>query len=384
MKYLDEYRNAERAEALISRIKATSTRMRTVMEVCGGQTHSLLRYRIPAALDDSIELIHGPGCPVCVTPISVVDAAVTLSQRPNVQIASFGDMLRVPGTRGSLAQARTRGGNVRMVYSPIDAVELAAESPDTQVVFLAVGFETTAPATALALLQAHRRKLRNFSMLVAHVRVLPAMEAIMQMPGCRVEGFLAAGHVCTVTGFQDYHPFARKHRVAVVVTGFEPVDLLEGILALTECLELERSMVINRYGRSVRAGGNPDARALIERVYQIEDAPWRGFGIIPAGGLRLRPEFRGYDALCRFGDLQASRSHHEERCRGAEVMSGQMKPPECPEFGVTCTPESPLGAPMVSSEGACAAYHRFQPLQIALPAATSRGTDEDTGNNGSN
>jgi hydrogenase expression/formation protein HypD len=332
------------------------------MEVCGGQTHALLRHGIEPELRDVIELIHGPGCPVCVTPVEAIDLAQDLALREGVTVASFGDMLRVPGTRDSLLGIRAAGGSVQIVYSPLDAVELARQNPNRHVVFFAVGFETTAPATALAVLQADRLGLENFSMLVAHVCVQPAMEAIMDSPGNRVNGFLAAGHVCTVMGFDSYEDFVRRFNVPVIVTGFEPVDLLEGILECVRLLEEGTPLVVNQYARSVRREGNRSARAVVEQVYEISDRPWRGLGVITRGALSLRPEWRRFDSRERFASTQIS---HErctaapEECRAAEVLIGRLRPPECPAFGTRCTPETPLGAPMVSSEGACAAYFRY-------------------------
>jgi hydrogenase expression/formation protein HypD len=360
MKHLDEYRSVTVAKSLIADIRSRVTRKWVLMDVCGGQTHGLLRSGIESELRDVVELIHGPGCPVCVTPASAIDFAIELSMRGDTILVSFGDMLRVPGSAGSLLDARGRGGKVRIVYTPIDALAIAAENPELNVVFLGVGFETTVPSTALALLQARRQGLRNFCVIPAHVRVQPAMEQIMCMPENRVEGFLAAGHVCVITGYASYESFASEHRVPVVVTGFEPVDLLEGILACVDALETERHEVINRYGRTVTREGNVPAQRLIDQVYEIADKPWRGFGVIPQGGYALKPEWRENDAYVRMGVVDASADDVNGECRGADVMSGRLKPTACPAFGTRCTPESPLGAPMVSSEGACAAYYRFR------------------------
>jgi len=367
VKFLDEFRDPALARRLLAEIRERATRPRVLMEVCGGQTHSLLRYGIEAELEGIVELIHGPGCPVCVTPAEAIDFAVELAARPEIVVASFGDMLRVPGSTRSLADVRGDGGNVRIVYSPLDAVELAKNEPERQVVFFAVGFETTAPATALAVLQAAKLGLDNFSLLVAHVRVLPAMETLMSASDCRVEGFLAAGHVCTVTGFEEYDDFVRRHRTPVVVTGFEPVDLLGGILDCVTQLEEGRAEVANQYARSVNRGGNAASQDVVREVYGIADMPWRGLGVIPQGGYRLHSEFQSFDAAERFSSLVSLQSASQNSCRDDEcqsgaVLSGRLKPIDCPAFGTRCTPESPLGAPMVSSEGACAAYFRYQSL----------------------
>ncbi len=358
MKFLDEYRDVAAARRLLGEIRRQATRCWTLMEVCGGQTHSLLRHGIDAELGGVVELIHGPGCPVCVTPLEAIDFAQELSLKQGVVLASFGDMLRVPGSRRSLLDARAAGGNVQAVYSPLDAVERARRHPQQQVVFFAVGFETTAPATALALRQADAIGLDNFSLLVAHVRVLPAMEAIAASPDCRVQGFLAAGHVCTITGCEEYMPFVERYRMPVVVTGFEPVDLLQGILESVRQLESAAPQVANSYARIARREGNPTAQELVAEVYEACDRPWRGFGVIPRGGLRLRPQWRHFDAEQRFGGLRLPVLDVTE-CRSGDVLAGRIKPTECSSFGVNCTPDHPLGAPMVSSEGACAAYYRY-------------------------
>ena len=358
MKYVDEYRDPEVCLRLAEQIRRAVTRSRTIMEVCGGQTHGLLHHGIDEQLEGVVRLIHGPGCPVCVTPTEAVDFAISLTQRPDVTLVSFGDMLRVPGSRGSLLEARAAGGDVRFVYSPLDAVTLARQLADRQIVFFAVGFETTAPATALALQQAHALGLRNFSLLVAHVRVLSAMEAIVQGEGCGVEGFLAAGHVCTVDGYEEYRDFARRSGVPVVVTGFEPVDLLTGILECVERIESGDAVAVNCYARSARESGNSCARNLVDEVYEICARPWRGLGSIRDGGLRLRDRWRSYDAETRFPPIDLPVLSRDE-CRASEVLTGRIKPTECEHFGSGCRPESPLGAPMVSSEGACAAYFRY-------------------------
>lgn len=370
MKYLHEFRDPDLARRLVDRIHQVASRQWTLMEVCGGQTHGLLRHGIDEALTRVIELIHGPGCPVCVTPVESIDFACHLAMQPKTVVTSFGDMLRVPGSRGSLVSARADGGNVRIVYSPLDAVEFAHENPEAHIVFFAVGFETTMPATALAVLQAHERNLQNFSVLTAHVRVLPAMEGILNSPDNRVQAFLAAGHVCTITGFRDYDRLASEHQVPIVVTGFEPLDLLEGILECVTQLETGHASVINRYERSVRPDGNRNALGFIDRVYEIADQPWRGLGVIREGGFSLREEFQDFDSRRRFDSPLVELPVLDDRnCRSGEVLTGRIKPRECPSFGASCTPASPLGAPMVSSEGACAAYYRYAvpPAAIACP-----------------
>jgi hydrogenase expression/formation protein HypD len=358
MKYVDEYRDPSLARVLLDRVRRTVTRPWTIMEVCGGQTHSLLRSGIDQMLPEGLRLLHGPGCPVCVTPLELIDRALALAARPDVVVCSFGDMLRVPGSSTDLLAVRARGGDVRMVYSPLDAVEVARREPDRQVVFFAVGFETTAPATALAVRQARALGLENFSLLVAHVLVLPAMEAILSAPGNQVQSFLAAGHVCTVMGFEDYHDLARRHRAPIVVTGFEPVDLLEGILMTVRQLEGGRHEVENQYARAVQAEGNRRAQEIIAEVYEVCDRPWRGIGVLPRSGLRLRDAYRDLDAVERFGLAEVTATEPKE-CHSGEVLQGRLRPDQCPSFGNPCTPDNPLGAPMVSGEGACAAYWKY-------------------------
>jgi hydrogenase expression/formation protein HypD len=360
MKYLDEYRRPEHCQRLLAEICQTATRPWTLMEVCGGQTHGLLRYGIDTALEGVVRLIHGPGCPVCVTPLDAIDFAIELARRPRVTVTSFGDMLRVPGSHKSLLEARADGGNVQIVYSPLDAVRFAEQHGDRQVVFFAVGFETTAPATALAVHQAAELKLTNFTLLVSHVRVQPAMEMLVESDDNCVQGFLAAGHVCTVAGYESYAGFVRKYRLPVVVTGFEPVDLLMGIQECVRQLERGEAAVVNCYSRSVVAPGNERALAIMDDVYEICDRPWRGLGVVPSGGFRLRTKWSQFDATRRFVRHCASVKECPE-CRSGDVLTGRIKPTECAEFGVRCTPDSPLGAPMVSAEGACAAYYRYAP-----------------------
>lgn len=359
MQFLDEYRDAALAQRLARRIHRITTRPWTIMEVCGGQTHAIVRFGLDALLPRSITLIHGPGCPVCVTPLEMIDRALAIAAQPGVIFASFGDMLRVPGSRGDLLSVKAAGGDVRIVYSPLDAVRLAESHPDREVVFFAVGFETTAPATAMAVVQAAQKGLKNFSMLVSHVLVPPAIETLLRSPSCRVQGFLAAGHVCTVMGYEEYLPLAARYRVPIVVTGFEPLDILQGVLLCVQQLESGRAEVQNQYARSVRREGNRPAQELIRRVFCVVPRKWRGLGEIPQSGLGLRPEFAAFDAERKFG---AARQQVEEpaECISGLVLQGLKKPHECPMFANRCTPEHPLGATMVSSEGACAAYYRYR------------------------
>jgi hydrogenase expression/formation protein HypD len=369
MKYVDEFRQAEACQRLIREIRDTAKRRWTLMEVCGGQTHGLLRYGIDTALADSVRLIHGPGCPVCVTPLESIDLAIDLARRADVTVASFGDMLRVPGSRESLLAARAEGGHVRIVYSPLDAVQHAHAHCDEQVVFFAVGFETTAPATALAVHQAAELGLENFSLLVAHVRVQPAMELLAASRDNSVQGFLGAGHVCTVAGYDSYRSFVERFHLPVVVTGFEPVDLLTGILECVRQLEAGEAKVVNCYGRSAAAPGNLAALAIVEDVYEACDRSWRGLGVIPGGGYRLQPKWARFDAERRFGKCAALVRECTE-CRSGEILTGRIKPTECEFFGNRCTPESPLGAPMVSAEGACAAYYRYAASRNGAPVTS--------------
>ncbi len=369
MKFVDEYRDAQGVAELARAIARRVTRPWTLMEVCGGQTHAIVRFGLDELLPPGVTLVHGPGCPVCVTPVELIDKALTLAARPEITFCSFGDMLRVPGSRQDLLAVKAAGGDVRLVYSPLDAVKLARALPDRQVVFFAVGFETTAPANALAVLQARQLGLTNFSLLVSHVRVPPALEAILTAPGNRVQGFLAAGHVCTVMGCAEYHPLAARYRVPIVVTGFEPLDVLRGVLQCLEQLEAGRAEVENAYGRAVREHGNPSARALVDEVFEVVDRAWRGLGRIPRSGWGLREKFAAFDAERRFG-LSGSTVEESTECRSGLVLQGALKPPECPAFGTRCTPEHPLGATMVSSEGACAAYYRYRRAGRNTPRAT--------------
>lgn len=364
MKYLDEYRDADSVRKLALEIARLTTRPWTIMEVCGGQTHAIVKFGLDELLPKRITLIHGPGCPVCVTPLEIIDKAIEIARRDGVIFCSFGDMLRVPGSSSDLLSVKAQGGNVRIVYSPLDALKVAESNPAHQVVFFGVGFETTAPATAMAVFQARQRGIRNFSLLVSHVLVPPAMEAILGATHCRVQAFLAAGHVCTVMGFEEYFPIARKYGVPIVVTGFEPLDILQGVLMCVEQLESGRAEVQNQYSRSVRKSGNLPAQDLIREVFQVIPRKWRGVGEIPASGLGLSKAYAAFDAESRFGLVQL-RVDEPTECRSGLVLQGQIKPHECPAFGTRCTPEHPLGATMVSSEGACAAYYRYRREAVA-------------------
>lgn len=358
MKHLDEYRDAARVRALAAELRRTAKRPWRIMEICGGQTHAILRFGIDQLLPPGLELVHGPGCPVCVTPLELIDKAIELAFRPGVVLASFGDMLRVPGSRTDLLSARARGARVAAVYSPLDALRLAESHAGEEVVFFAVGFETTVPGVALALQQARRRRISNFSILSAHVLVPPALQAILGAPGNRIQGVLAAGHVCTVEGYEDYEPIARQHGVPVVVTGFEPADLMLGLLMCVRQLEEGRAEVENQYSRAVRRAGNPAAKALVREIFEPCDRQWRGIGLIPMSGLRLRESWAGFDAERRF-PLETGEVQESAVCISGLVLQGAKRPVECPAFARECTPEHPLGAPMVSSEGACAAYFRY-------------------------
>jgi hydrogenase expression/formation protein HypD len=358
MKYVDEYRNEADAQKFVQAIHQIVMQPWAIMEICGGQTHTLIKSGIDRLLPESVSLIHGPGCPVCVTSLELIDRAIALARRPEVIFTSFGDMLRVPGSETDLLSVKAQGGDVRMVYSPLDAVRLAQKHPDRQVVFFAVGFETTAPANAMAVWQAHQLGLENFSILCSHVLVPPAIEAILSAPDNLVQGFLAAGHVCAVMGYWEYGPLAEKYRVPIVVTGFEPLDLLQGIYMLLTLLEKGRWGVENQYVRAVTHAGNVPAQRLVGQVFEITDRQWRGIGSIPASGYRLRPEFARFDAERRFG-VGSLIAQESSLCIAGEILRGLKKPHQCPAFGTHCTPEHPLGAPMVSSEGACAAYYQY-------------------------
>ncbi len=359
MKFIDEYRDPEQARHIAGLIQKITTKPWNIMELCGGQTHSIVKYGVDELLPKGITLIHGPGCPVCVTPVELIDKAIQLAHRPDIIFCSFGDMMRVPGTKENLLLAKAQGGDVRMVYSPLDCLQLARENPGKQVVFFAVGFETTAPANAMAVFQAKEQGIKNFSILVSHVLVPPAMEAILSSPNQRINGFLAAGHVCTVMGYTEYEPLAAKFKVPIVVTGFEPVDILEGLYLCIAQLEKGEAKVENQYTRSVQRQGNLPAQTLIKEVFQIVPRKWRGIGEIPLSGLGLRPQYAAYDAEKKF-DLQDLAVSEDPECISGLVLQGIKKPKECTAFATRCTPETPLGAPMVSPEGACAAYYNYR------------------------
>jgi hydrogenase expression/formation protein HypD len=368
MRFRDEYRDGAAARRLADAIARRVTRPWTLMEVCGGQTHAIVRFGIDTLLPAGITLVHGPGCPVCVTPVEYVDKAIEIAGREGVILCSFGDMLRVPGTDGDLFAAKSRGADVRVAYSPLDAVEIARAEPARQVVFFAVGFETTAPANAMAAYRAKRLGLANFSMLVSHVLVPPAMRAVLDGPGNRVQGFLAAGHVCTIMGLAEYEPIAARHGVPIVATGFEPLDILEGVLMCVRQLEEGRAEVQNQYARAVSAQGNRAAQALMDEVFRVIPRRWRGMGDIPDSGLGLAGAYADFDAERRFGAVAAGDEASGE-CISGLVLRGERKPPECSAFGLRCTPERPLGVTMVSSEGACAAYFRYRGMAAAAGAA---------------
>jgi len=369
MKYVDEYREARRVRALAAAIHGETTRDWRIMEVCGGQTHAIVRFGLDQLLPRNLTLIHGPGCPVCVTPLELIDRALAIASRPEVTFCSFGDMLRVPGSTTDLLTVKSAGGDIRIVYSPLDALALARALPDREVVFFAVGFETTAPANAMAVVQAYREGVANFSVLVSHVTVPPALDAILSSGGNLVQGFLAAGHVCTVMGYEEYHHLAAKFHVPIVVTGFEPVDILEGVHLCVRQLEEGRAVVENQYARSVRPEGNATARSLIDEVFETVDRPWRGIGVIPGSGYRLRSRFQAHDAGLKFA-VEKFVAVEPKECMCGSILQGQRTPHDCPAFGIRCTPESPLGATMVSSEGTCAAYYRY--ARFATGSSTCR------------
>jgi hydrogenase expression/formation protein HypD len=359
MKYFDYFSDPALAQGLLRKIHQVTTKKWSIMEICGGQTHAIMKYGLTELLPEKIELIHGPGCPVCVTPMEKIDQAIALASRPGIILCTFGDMIRVPGTESSLGQVKAKGAQVRVVYSPLDAVDVAVENPDTQVVFFAVGFETTAPVTALAAYKAQKLGLLNFSMLVSHVLVPPALKALLGDQECRIDGILAAGHVCTIMGLDEYYPIAEGHRVPIVVTGFEPVDILSGIYHCILQLERGSNEVDNQYGRSVQDSGNSRAIALVKQVYEVADLEWRGLGIIPRSGLELSEEFHFLDATKRFELGPSLVSSQSLKCQSGRILTGAIKPNDCPHFRVECTPDYPLGAPMVSAEGACSAYYLY-------------------------
>ncbi len=363
MKYVDEFRDPALAKATLAEIKRITTRHWVMMEICGGQTHSIKRFGLDQLLPDNIELVHGPGCPVCVTPLEQIDKALAIASRPEVIFTSYGDMLRVPGSGRDLFSIRAQGGDVRVVYSPLDALKIARENPDKQVVFFAIGFETTAPANAMAIAQAKNIGLTNFSVLVSHVRVPPAMHAILGSTANRVQGFLAAGHVCAVMGYWEYPEVAEKYQVPIVVTGFEPIDLLQGILKTAQMLEAGEYSAENAYARAVSFEGNKPAQAIINKVFKECDRKWRGIGTIPMSGWCLSDEYAEFDAESRF-DVSAITTDESPLCIAGEILQGLKKPPQCSAFGTLCTPQNPLGATMVSSEGACAAYYRYDSIDL--------------------
>ena len=370
MKYLDEFSDPDLAKRLLDQIHQATTGQWAIMEVCGGQTHSIIRHGIDQLLPGGVEMIHGPGCPVCVTPLEIIDKALAIARRPEVIFCSFGDMLRVPGSVDDLFRIKSQGGDVRVVYSPLDALKLARDNPDREVVFFGIGFETTAPANAMTVFQAKRLGVPNFSLLVSHVLVPPAVAAIMESPTCRVQGFLAAGHVCSVMGTSEYPALCDKYGVPIVVTGFEPLDILEGIRKTVLQLESGRHELENAYPRAVQAEGNPAAMDMLRDVFEVTDRAWRGIGMIPGSGWRLSEAYRDWDAEARF-EVGGIRTEESAICRSGEVLQGLIKPHECAAFGKECTPRNPLGATMVSSEGACAAYYLYRRLGGPQSAAGS-------------
>ncbi len=358
MKYLSEYRDPELAEEFIKEIHRITTKPWTLMEICGGQTHSLVKNGILEMLPDKITMVHGPGCPVCVTSVSVIDEAVYLAQQPNVILCSFGDMLRVPGSHKNLLEVKAAGGDVRILYSPLEAVAVAKENPGKEVVFFAVGFETTAPANALSVIQAHKMGVTNYSILASHVLVPPAMEAILSDEENTIDAFLAAGHVCTIMGMEEYYPVAEKYKTPIVVTGFEPVDLLQGILMAVQQLEKGEYKVENQYTRYVQREGNRMAQETINAVFAVSDRIWRGIGSIPQSGYEVNEQYKLFNARLKF-NIDLPIALENAACISGDIMKGLKKPRQCPNFGTQCKPEHPLGAPMVSSEGACAAYYHY-------------------------
>ena len=375
MKYLDEFRDPEVAQRLLDEIRQSVTRRWALMEVCGGQTHSIIRNGIDQLLPDEVELIHGPGCPVCVTPLELIDKALAIAARPGVIFCSFGDMLRVPGSEKDLFRIKSEGGDIRIVYSPLDALKLARDNPEREVVFFGVGFETTAPANAMAIFQASQQKLKNFSMLVSHVLVPPAIGAIMESPTNRVQAFLAAGHVCSVMGYWQYQPLIERYNIPIVITGFEPLDVLEGIRCAVKQLEEGRAEVENAYSRAVSQEGNAAAQKMLEDVFEINDRAWRGIGVIPQSGWRLTEKYRDFDAEYKF-DVTGIQTIESTHCHSGEVLQGMIKPHQCPAFGKECTPRKPLGATMVSSEGACAAYYNYGRF-VQLSSASNAGKQSE-------
>ncbi|HTM92653.1 MAG TPA: hydrogenase formation protein HypD [Flavisolibacter sp.] len=365
MKYLSEYRDPELVQEYLKEIHRITTKSWTLMEICGGQTHSLVKNGILDMLPDKITMVHGPGCPVCVTSVSVIDEAVWLAQQPNVIFTSFGDMLRVPGSKKSLLEAKAEGADVRILYSPIEALQIAKENPDREVVFFAVGFETTAPANALSIVQADKMGIKNYSILASHVLVPPAMEAILSDEENKIDGFLAAGHVCTIMGIDEYYPIAEKYKTPIVITGFEPVDLLQGILMTVQQLEKGEYKVENQYARTVFEEGNRLAKETIHKVFAVNDRIWRGIGPIPQSGYEVNERYKSYNARVKFS-INIELAEENKDCISGDIMKGLKKPFQCPNFGKKCKPEHPLGAPMVSSEGACAAYYHYSSIEKSL------------------
>jgi hydrogenase expression/formation protein HypD len=361
MKFVDEYRDIQVVKKYSEAIAQITTKPWQIMEICGGQTHAIVKYGIDQLLPSQISLIHGPGCPVCVTDIAIIDQAIAIAKMPNTILCSFGDMLRVPGSEEDLLNVKATGADIRIVYSPLDCLNIAQQNPEQEVVFFAVGFETTAPTTAMTIYQAQQKNLTNFSLLVSHILVPPAMEAILLSPQCQVQGFLAAGHVCTVMGYQEYEPIASKYKVPIIVTGFEPTDILQGIYLCIQQLEKRETKVENQYRRSVQKEGNKNAQLFLKEVFEISDHRWRGIGNINKSGLKIRDKYIFFDAQTKFNSqLLIKDSYETKDCISGEILQGIKKPPQCPAFGNKCTPEQPLGAPMVSSEGACAAYYRYR------------------------
>ncbi len=362
MKYLDEFRNPELAKNYVEEIHRNTSNNWNIMEVCGGQTHSLVKFGITEILPPKIQMIHGPGCPVCVTPLNLIDKAVHLAMHEEVCLCTFGDMMRVPGSKMSLLEAKAKGADVRILYSPLEAINIAQKEPNKEIVFFAVGFETTAPANALSILQADKLGLKNYAILTSHVLVPPAIEAIMDDPATNIDAFLGAGHVCSIMGTEEYDPLVNRYGIPLVVTGFEPIDLLHGILMAIIQLEEGRAELENQYARVVRRDGNPSAKEAISKVFDITDRDWRGIGLIPSSGYQLNATYQQFDANLKF-NIEIPHANESSDCIAGQVLKGIKKPKECPAFGTLCTPENPLGAPMVSSEGACAAYYHFaQPV----------------------
>jgi hydrogenase expression/formation protein HypD len=366
MKYLDEYRDGPLTRRLLDELRQTVTRPWKLMEVCGGQTHAIIKSGLDQLLPPEIDLVHGPGCPVCVTPLELIDKAIALASQPEIIFTSYGDMLRVPGSERDLFSVKAAGGDVRIVYSPLDALTIARQNPDKTIVFFGIGFETTAPANAMAVMQAKAQGIENFAMLVSHVTVPPAITTLLESPDVKVNGFLAAGHVCTVMGYWEYEQLVEKYQVPVVVMGFEPVDIARALLMCVKQLEEGRAEVENAYARSVAQEGNQPAQELINQVFEHTDRAWRGIGVIPQSGYRLREPYAHYDAELRFPEIQTIAPQESSLCISGLVLQGLKKPNECPAFGEQCTPQNPLGATMVSSEGACAAYYQYGRYTLSL------------------